>query len=72
MFTPILTQKRGANSDGYFTASEMPGNRRHRRGLKEKKWLAPARLTMPVFKSTDPNAEVTYTLWCFDVDTLSD
>ena len=23
---------------------------------------------MPIFKSTDPGAEVTYTLWCFDVD----
>ena len=25
---------------------------------------------MPVFKSTDPGAEVTYTLWHFDVDAL--
>ena len=23
---------------------------------------------MPIFKSTDPGAEVTYTLWCFDMD----
>ena len=23
---------------------------------------------MPIFKSTDPGAEVMYTLWCFDVD----
>ena len=23
---------------------------------------------MPIFKSTDPGVEVTYTLWCFDVD----
>ena len=23
---------------------------------------------MPIFKSTDPGAEVTYTLWCFNVD----
>ena len=23
---------------------------------------------MPIFKSTDPGAEVAYTLWCFDVD----
>ena len=30
--------------------------------------MAPARLDMPIFKSTDPGAEVTYTLWCFDVD----
>ena len=26
------------------------------------------RLDMPIFKSTDPGAQVTYTLWCFDVD----
>ena len=29
-----------------------------------------ARLDMPIFKSTDPGLEVTYTLWCFDVDTF--
>ena len=28
----------------------------------------PARLDMPIFKLTDPGAEVTYTLWQFDVD----
>ena len=57
--------------DGYSTASETAGHRhrhRGRRGSREKKWLAPARLDMPIFKSTDPGAEVTYTLWCFDVD----
>ena len=27
---------------------------------------------MPVFKSTDPNMEVTYMLWCFDVDAVLD
>ena len=32
------------------------------------KQLAPVRLDMPVFKLTDPGAEVTYTLWRFDVD----
>ena len=30
--------------------------------------MAPERLDMPIFKSTDPGAEVMYTLWCFDVD----
>ena len=69
---PSSPKRRGANSDGYSTASETPGNRRHRRGRKEKKWLAPVRLDMPVFKSMDPNTEVTYTLWLFDVDTLLD
>ena len=28
----------------------------------------PARLDMPIFKSTDPGVEVMYTLWHFDVD----
>ena len=65
-------ERRGADSDGYSTASEMPGNRWHRRGWKEKKWLAPVRLDMPISKSTDLNAEVTYMLWHFDVDALLD
>ena len=38
------------------------------RGSREKKQLAPVRLDMPIFNSTDPGAEVMYTLWCFDVD----
>ena len=60
--------------DGYSTASEMVGHRhRHRgcrgcRGSRKRKWLAPARLDMPIFKLTNLGAEVMYTLWCFDVD----
>ena len=34
----------------------------------EKKQLAPARLDMLVFLSTNPGVEVTYTIWHFDVD----
>ena len=34
----------------------------------EKKQLVPARLDMPIFKSTDPGAEVMYTHWRFNVD----
>ena len=41
---------------------------RGRRRSRERKQLAPARLDMPIFKSTDVGAEVTYTLWRFDVD----
>ena len=41
---------------------------RGRRGSRERKQLVPARLDMPIFKSTDLAVEVTYTLWCFDVD----
>ena len=43
---------------------------RSHRGSREKKQLAPARLDMLVFKSTDPGVEVMYTLWRFDVDTF--
>ena len=59
------------DSDGYSTVSETV-DCQHRcrgcRGSRERKWLAPTRLDMPIFKSTDPGAEVTYTLWRFDVD----
>ena len=37
-------------------------------GVRERKWLAPTRLDMPIFKSTDPGAKVTYMLWHFNVD----
>ena len=69
---PPSSPDQGApDSDGYSMASETVGHRRrHRghRGSRERKRLAPARLDMPIFKSTDPGVEVMYTLWCFDVD----
>ena len=70
--SPPSSPDRGApDSDGYSTASETTGHQhRHRghRGSREKKQLVPVRLDMPIFKLTDPGAEVTYTLWRFDVD----
>ena len=70
--SPPSSPDRGApDSDRYCTASETAGHWcRHRghRGSRERKWLAPVRLDMPIFKSTDPGAEVTYTLWRFNVD----
>ena len=69
---PPSSPDRGApDSDGYSTASETAVHQhrcRGHRGSREKKWLAPVRLDMQIFKSTDPGAEVTYTLWRFDVD----
>ena len=59
------------DSNGYSTASETAGHQhrcRGHRGSREKKRLAPARLDMLIFKLTDPGAEVSYTLWQFDVD----
>ena len=71
---PPSSPDRGApDSDGYSTVSETAGCQcRHRgcRGSRERKWLAPTRLDVPIFKSTDPGVEVTYTLWCFGVDTF--
>ena len=66
---PPSSPDRGApDSDGYSTVSETAGHRHRRRGSRERKQLALARLDMPIFKLTDPGAEVTYMLWCFDVD----
>ena len=69
---PPSSSDRGApDSDGYSTASETAGCQ-HRcrgcRGSRERKWLVPTKLDMPIFKSTDPGMEMIYTLWCFDVD----
>ena len=69
---PPSSPDRGVpDSDGYSTASETAGHQhRHRgcRGSRERKWLAPTRLDMPIFKSTNPGVEVMYPLWCFDID----
>ena len=69
---PPSSLDRGAlDSNGYSTASETAGHQcrcRGHRGSREKKWLAPARLDMPIFKLTDLGAEVTYTLWRFNMD----
>ena len=62
----------GADSDGYSRVSKAPSSCCHRRKWCGEKWLAPAHLDMPIFKSTDPNTDVTYTLWRFDVQGLLD
>ena len=59
--------KDGVDSDGYSTVSEAPSSHCCRRKQHWEKQLASACLDMPIFKSTDPNADVTYTLWRFDV-----
>ena len=70
--SPPSSPDRGAlDSDGYSTVSETAGHQhrcRGHRGSREKKWLVPARLDMLIFNSTNPGAEVMYTLWHFDVD----
>ena len=68
---PSSSDRGAPDSDGYSTVSETVGQQ-HRcrgcRGSRERKLLAPVRLDMPIFKSTDPGAEVVYMLWHFDVD----
>ena len=56
-----------ADSDGYSTVSEVPGGRHRRRRHRNEKCLTPVHLYIPIFKSTDPNTDVTYTLWRFDM-----
>ena len=48
-------------------ASESSEGHRHRRHWRAERRLAPARLNLPIFRSTDANADVTYEIWCFDV-----
>ena len=70
-FTPSSPDRGVPDSDGYSTASETVGHQhrcRGHRGSRERKRLVPTRLDMPIFKSTNPGAEVTYMLWCFNVD----
>ena len=60
-------QPGGADSDDYSTASESGEGRRHRRCWRAERRLAPARLNLPIFRSTDANADVTYEIWRFDI-----
>ena len=55
------------DSDWYSTVSGAQSTHHKRRWWGEK-WLASAHLDMPIIRSTDPNADVTYTLWRFDVE----
>ena len=70
-FTPLFPRQGAPDSDGYSTVSETAGHWRRcrgHRGSRERKRLAPMRLDMPIFKSTNRGVEVTYTFWHFDVD----
>ena len=64
---PSSPDRDGVGSDGYSTVSEAPSSCCHRRKWHGEKWLAPACLDMLIFKLTDLNADVTCTLWRFDV-----
>ena len=55
----------GVDSNGYSKVGKAPSSHCCRRKWHGEKWLAPACLDMPIFKLTDLNADVTYTLWRF-------
>ena len=69
---PPSSPDRGVpDSNRYSTVSETVGHQHRCRGhreSRERKCLGPARLDMPIFKSTNPGVEVMYMLWHFDVD----
>ena len=64
---PSSLDRDGVDSDGYCTMSKTPRSHHHSRRRCGEKWLAPVQLDMPILKLTDPNTDVTYTLWRFDV-----
>ena len=64
---PSSPDRGGADSDAASTASEMSYHSRPWQRHRREKHLAPAKLDLPIFKSTDPSADVTYTIWRFDV-----
>ena len=53
-------------------ASESSEGRRCRRCWWAERRLALARLNLPIFRSTDVNADVTYEIWHFDVQSWLD
>ena len=59
-------ERDGMDSDGYSTISETLRSHYHNRRQGEKQLVA-AHLDMLIFKLTDLNVDVTYTLWRFDV-----
>ena len=64
---PSSPDRGGADSDEYSTVSEAPSSRQCRRRRQNEKCLTPTHLDMLIFKSTDPNMDMMYTLWRFDM-----
>ena len=67
-YPPSSPDHGGADSDGYSTANKAAGGQwRHRRQRNEK-CLTPTCLDMPSFKTIDPNMDIMYTIWKFDME----
>ena len=64
---PSSPDRDGVDSDGYSMVSKTPRAHHHSRSRRGEKWLAPTHLDMLIFKLTDLNADVIYTLWRFYV-----
>ena len=64
---PSSPDRGGANSDVMSMVSETSYHSRPWQRHRREKRLAPAKLDLPIFKSTDSSAEVTYTIWRFNV-----
>ena len=71
-FTPSSADRGGMDSDRYSAVSEAQSTHQHKRKWWVEKHLVPVHLDMLIFKSTDPNVDVTYTLWRFNVQGLLD
>ena len=64
---PSSPNRGGADSDAMSMASETSYCSKPWQRHRREKRLAPAKLDLPIFKSTDPSADVTYTIWRFDI-----
>ena len=69
---PSLPDRGGANLDVTSMASEMSYHSRLWQRHRREKHLAPAKLDLPIFKSTDLSADVTYKIWRFNVQSWLD
>ena len=65
--SPSSPDRGGVDSGGYSMVNEARRTHHSRRRWRGNKWLAPVHLDMSIFKSTDPDVDVMYTLWRFDV-----
>ena len=64
---PSLPDRGGVDSDAMSMASEMSYRSRPWQRHRREKRLVPAKLDLPIFKSVDSSAGVTYTIWRFDI-----
>ena len=65
--SPSSLDRGGADSDATSTVSEASYRSQPRQRHRREKHLAPAKLDLPIFKSTDSSTDVTYMIWRFNV-----